>query len=194
MRGNSFIDSPHRVAIDFFEIQKGFNGLHLNRVKNQLKRLIQKDPDYYDPYLLLYDILIEEEYEEEAEEILDIAYEKILDKITNGDGRWPERLEWGWDENRHIIRTLYNRALSFFRDDHMKEAEELFNHLFRANPNDNLGVRYYLLAIKEKLSYPEFAAAFMEDGSYSNRIDKWFLKRAGNYPKIFDWWLNFFKE
>lgn len=61
-------------------------------------------------------------------------------------------LEWGWLENRHIIRTILNKAISLWENNHMDEALNLFRNLLKTNPNDNVGARYYILAIRMNMS------------------------------------------
>jgi len=89
----------------------------------------------------LYGILLEENKNREAEVILDEAYRRALALITDEKGNWPDSLPWGWLENRHIIRTLVNKAVSLWDQGKTDEALEMFRKLLRTNPSDNAGVR-----------------------------------------------------
>lgn len=70
--------------------------------------------------------------------------------VTEKSGQWPEKLEWGWIENRHIIRAFVNMGILYWKKNKTLEAYSLFQKLLETNPNDNAGVRYFMLAILEK--------------------------------------------
>jgi len=132
--------------------------------------------------------LLEEGKEDEAERVLDEAYRRALNLITDEKGEWPDLLEWGWFENRHIIRTLVNKGASLWDEGNAEEALKIFRNLLRANPYDNPGVRYYILAIRMGMSLDEFEERFEKDGFWTSEIDKWFNANYELFPEEFEWW------
>jgi len=77
-------------------------------------------------------------------------------------------LEWGWLENRHIIKAILNKALSHWVKGETDEALELFRKILSTNPGDNPGVRFYILAIKQGMSYREFEKHYSKGGTNSS--------------------------
>jgi len=68
-----------------------------------------------DSYLIPYQILEDEGDLNKVEKVLDEAYRRAIALITDKDGNWPNVLERVWLENRHIIRTILNKALLLWR-------------------------------------------------------------------------------
>ena len=61
-----------------------------------MRELIALDPDFYDPYLMLRDVLNKTGREEEGAALLTEASRRALGRITNANDEWPKALEWGW--------------------------------------------------------------------------------------------------
>jgi tetratricopeptide (TPR) repeat protein len=194
MGNREFIDKDHRIAMDFYDIQEEYNEENTAATIKKLNALIEKEPDFFDPYLLLYQILNYEEKQQEAEKFLNTAYERALKKIVDKDGNWPDIMEWGWIENRHIIRTFINKGVNLWENDQTNEALDLFRKLLKTNPNDNAGARYFILGIKMKMSYDDFNDEFDKGGYWDQDIDKWFDENVKNFPEEFGWWLKIFDE
>ena len=57
--------------------------------------------------------------------------------------------------------------------------------MFQSNPNDNAGVRYYILAILEKLSYDTYESLYENDSYLSDDIFEWFEKGRKKYTDEF---------
>jgi len=143
---------------------------------------------------LLYEILQEEGDLQEAERVLDEAYDRALKLIKDKKGNWPDLLRWGWLENRHIIRTILNKAISLWESKKMMNALDLFRKLLKTNPGDNVGARYYILAIRMDMSLKEFEKRFDRGGYYDNKLVAWFDKNYKNFPDEFDWWEKVIEE
>ena len=72
-----------------------------------------------------------------------------------------------------------------------KQALEIFRKLLKPNPNDNIGARYNILAIRLGLG-PDYEEKFAckdapgyMDGS---KIWNWFEKHRKKFPDEFGWW------
>jgi len=185
-----FRDKTHDVVFEYYDVLDEYEaGTSTRKIKARLKELIEKDPDFLDPYISLYGMLLEENKTREAEEILDEAYRRALALITDEKGNWPDSLPWGWLENRHIIRTLVNKAVSLWDQEKTDEALEMFRKLLRTNPSDNAGVRFYILAIRLNMSLEEFEKKFDKGGFYlATEIDGWFEENSKKFPDEFEWW------
>lgn len=183
-----FVDKHRQITDPFYELCNNLGDSNPIFIKKQLQRFIQEDPDFLESYLLLSEILFEEGKVDEGEGMTNTAFTKAIKMITDKNGNWPEVLEWGWLENRHIIKAILNKALSYWVKGETDEALDLFRKLLSTNPGDNPGVRYYILAIKQGMSYREFEKRFDEGGYFSSKLDHWFEKNYKKFPEEFGWW------
>ena len=124
----------------------------------------------------------------EAEKIFNEAYERSLKLIMDKKGNWPDVLEWGWLENRHIIRTILNKAISLWKIGETDGVLNLFRKLLKTNPGDNVGARDYILAIRMNMSFEDFEKRFNKGGYYDTDLSDWFDKNYKRFPDDFDWW------
>lgn len=181
-------DRDHDVMDDYYELCETATDQDIKTVKKKLHEILGKDPDFLDPYLFLRDIYQYEGNEKEADQLLDDAFSKAIELITDKKGNWPDILEWGWLENRHIIRTILNKALSSWIKNETDEALSLLRKLLRTNPRDNIGARDYILAIRMNMSYDAFQDRFDKGGYYDMDMMNWFDKNYKRFPDEFDWW------
>lgn len=187
-RKREYVDKNHKVENIYYNLYQQYNGRNANFIKKQLKQLIEKDPYYFESYLFLYEILQDEGNLLEAEKVLNKAYIKTLELIKDKDGNWPDLLEWGWIENRHIIKVILNKAISLWINKKNNDALDLFRKLLKTNPNDNIGVRFYILAIRMNLDFKNFEKRFNKGGFYNMDLSNWFHKNYKKFPDEFDWW------
>lgn len=182
------VDEDHKVMSAYYDLCEKYNGRNAKSIKRQLTQLIDKDPDFLDSYLLLYEILQDEGNLPGAEKILNDAYERAMKLITDKKGKWPDVLEWGWLENRHIIRTILNKAISLWESREIDDALNLFRKLLKTNPGDNVGARDYILAIRMNMSFEEFENRFNKGGYYDTELSDWFDENYKKFPDEFGWW------
>jgi len=71
---------------------------------------------------------------QEAENVLDKAYNQAIKIITDNKCNWPDIMEWDWLRNRYIIRTLLNKALLLWQKDKNEESLSILRKLLRTNP------------------------------------------------------------
>lgn len=187
-RQREYVDKDHKVTGAYYDLFEKYNGSNEKSIKRELKQFIEKDPNFLDSYLLLHEILQDEGNLQEAEKILNEAYEKGLKLITDKKDNWPDILEWGWLENRHIIRTILNKAISLWKNKEIDNALDLFRKLLKTNPGDNVGARDYILAIRMNMDFEEFEKRFNKGGYYNNELIEWFDKTYKKFPDEFDWW------
>ncbi len=187
-RKKEYADKQHGVMDTYYDLCEKYDGSNAKSIKIKLKQLIKKDPDFLDSYLLLHEILQDEGNLSEAEEILNEAYERALKLITDKEGNWPDVLEWLRLENRHIIRTILNKAISLWKNRKIDDAIDLLRKLLKTNPMDNIGARDYILAIRMNMSFEQFEKRFNKDGYYDSELIKWFDKNYKKFPDEFDLW------
>jgi tetratricopeptide (TPR) repeat protein len=188
-RKREYVDKDHAVTLAYYNLcDDVYDGRNAKTIKRQVKRLIEKDPDFLDSYLLLYELLKNEGKLQEAEKVLNDAYERAITLITDKKGNWPDVLEWGWLENRHIIRTILNKAISLWNSGDVDNALELFRKLLQTNPNDNVGARDFILAIRMNMSFEEFERQFNKGGYYDTDLVEWFERNYKKFPDEFGWW------
>ena len=182
-------DSP--VSSDFYDLAERYGSAtsSTKALERALRDLIVVDPDYYDPYLMLRDLLTKTRREAEGAALLAEAYRRALARITDASGAWPRALEWGWLENRHIIRTLLNQALADWTAGNTDAALDLLRKLLRSNPNDNIGAREYILAVRMGETFENFESRFMAEFGYDGlKMTEWFDENSPRFPDDFDWW------
>jgi len=193
-RLREYVDGDHKVMSAYYGLHEKYNSRNAESIKKQLEQLIEKDPNFLDSYLLLYEILRDKGNFGEAEKVLGGAYEKALNLITDKKGNWPDVLDWGWLENRHIIRTLLNKAILLWKKKDVDAALDLFRRLLRMNPGDNVGARDYILAIRMNMSFEAFEKQFNKGGYYDSEAVEWFDENYKKFPDEFGWWKKAIEE
>ncbi|MCB1173928.1 MAG: hypothetical protein KDK39_10195 [Leptospiraceae bacterium] len=155
-------------------------------LERMFRPLLDEDPWYLEPYLVLHEAYIDELDEDYNGIWLEKAYERALDLVLDDQDFWPDRLEWGWLENRHILRTLHAKAELLWLKNEPTVALQLFHQIHKMNPNDNTGVRFSLLAILEGMDAEEYLDfSETEEGYMNPELFDWFAKRAGQYAHFF---------
>jgi tetratricopeptide (TPR) repeat protein len=184
-----FVDKDHAVMSEYYdfldsEVQSP------KKIKKIMKELIEKDPTYLDPYLVLFELYQNEGDVDKAEEILEQAYDQAIKIITDKKGNWPSEMLWCHLENRHIIRTLLNKAMNLWLKEENEKSLDLLRKLLRSNPGDNIGARTYILAIRLGMTFDEFETEMMSDLGYGYDGIKMmkFEEKMKDFPDEFDWW------
>jgi tetratricopeptide (TPR) repeat protein len=187
-----FLDEDRAVREDYDLLCAEDMGI--TQFKLELEDLIEKDPNFLDSYITLVEIFLFEGRLPEANKLMEDAYQRALNLITDEEGNWPFKLGWGWVGNRHIIKTILNKGIALWKDGKKDEALDLFQKLLRSNPDDNPGVRMYILAIRMKMSFKKFEKRFNRGGYYDNTLTDWFEKNHRKYPDEFGWWDELMKD
>ena len=188
-----FIDKDHDVMSEYYELME--RDMSAEKLLKEMKRLIAEDNDFYDPYLVVADILFRTGKTDQANEILKEAYERAMRRIVDAEGRWPKEMPWGWMENRHIMRAIERYAFLCWEKGDLDEALLIFGHFLRVNPNDNQGVRNYILAIRMGLDIEKWEKQFLADNPVQAgaldaiKLHDWFKNNAIKFPDDFDWLL-----
>lgn len=189
-----FIDKDRfEVNEMYWEFIESEDAEHIEKSIKILKDIIKKDPDYFDPYITLHEYYLENAEPDKAIVVLVEGYDRAIDLIVL-EGEFPDELLWGFLENRHIIRMIFNYALLMWRLEDKERAVNLMLQLLRSNPGDNIGARYYIVAILEGFeSEEEFEADFMvENGEYLDwqKQEEWFQEKVVKHGRVLGWWLD----
>ena len=154
-----------------------------------LRQIIKKDPNYFDPYITLHEYYLESDKSENAFDILSKGYELSM-KLIVRKGKFPDSLPWGFIENRHIIRMLFNFAMALWFLGERKQAVDLMLLLLHSNPGDNIGARYSIVAILEGYASQEDFEEEFSDGEYLDweKQEKWFSEKAQKHMNLLGWW------
>jgi len=181
----------------YWEFIESEDAEHIEKSIKILKGIIKKDPDYFDPYITLHEYYLANDESNKAIATLVDGYDRAMNLVMV-DGEFPDKLLWGFIENRHIIRMIFNYALLMWRMEDKKQAVTLMLQLLRANPGDNIGARYYIVAILEGFeSEEEFEINFMkEDEEYLDwqQQERWFQEKVMKHRKELGWWLDMEEE
>jgi hypothetical protein len=199
-----FIDEARPVAEEYYEFLDGIDSFPPDAVEKKLKKMVLKDPRFFEPYFILYEFYYDNDDDESAEVVMDRGFGEALALITDNAGNWPDRLDWGHITNRHIIRLLSHKAVILWQKEERVLALDLFRRLLRTNPSDNLGVRNYILALRMGLSFDDFADQFdsgdeehdhdheHEHNEHEEHEDRklveWFNENSKKFPEEFTEW------
>ena len=162
--------------------------------KKSLRKLIKLDNQFLDSYLYLAQMEYDKENYDEYSQLVWEAYLKAVHLVANANGDYPKSLPWGWLGNRHIVRALCNFALLQWEQDHIRLSLEIYRKLLAANLNDNVDVRYSILAIL--LGYnSDYDALFLSEsgpvnGLDTKKMDDWF---SASIPKFSNEFIDFLK-
>lgn len=167
MPQKDFVDKDHPVMSDYYDFLDSERSPR--KTEKKMMEFIKEDPQFLDPYLMLFELYQDEGDFKKAEEILDQAYKIALKTVTDKKGNWPDEMLWGFLENRHIIRTFLNKALNLWIKDKNEEALKLLRKLLRSNPRDNIGARNYILAIRLGMEFDQFETKMRSQYGYDGK-------------------------
>lgn len=141
----------------FYEfLNDGWEDLNYGEVvlsRKIFREILKKVPECVDAYNGMGASYLEEGKLKDAHEYYKKAYELTLEQLG---GKIPEELLWGILDNRPYLRAMHGLGLVLWRKKKVREAREIFETMFRINPNDNQGIRFILQALDEGLDYHEF--------------------------------------
>jgi len=180
-----FVDRERESREEFQRVKDLFREGKIEEVKNGCLQLIERDPYYLEPYVLLHDIYEMEGDLRSAERVLEDALQKAEELIAP-EGRYPDRLLWKHENNRHIIRTLITAGTFYWELGELDKALEILRKVYSMNPEDEPGVRFYILAILEGMSLQEYEQVFVKEGKPDlEDLERWFRKLSQEHPEYF---------
>lgn len=152
---------------------------------SDLKKLIEEDPYYLETYIKLSEIMENEGYIKEAEEIVLQALERAMELLKGEDGKLPQSVPWEYETNRHIIRAILEAGITLWEVGEIDEALRVLKLLYKLVPGDPIGVRYYILAILEGMGFEEFELTFGKNGGYDIKsLEEWFERHKEKFTKF----------
>ena len=157
-----------------------------------LKKIIKKDPDYFDPYIALHEYYLEKKETQKAFEILAVGFQRAMELVEINE-KFPDELPWGFMENRHIIRVLFSFATFLWMGEDKNVALALLLQLLKSNTRDNVGARYSIVAILEGYeSIEHLEEQFVTEGGYMDAmaINEWFNEKVEKHRDVLGWWLD----
>ncbi|MEX1212375.1 MAG: hypothetical protein WEA36_06000 [Balneolaceae bacterium] len=190
MSHKEFIDKDRPVEADYYQLMDQADSMEVEDFIKALEGLMKEDPYFLDTHLFMVEILNENDEPKKARKLLNEIYDRAIELITDEEGNWPEKLPWGFMENRHIIRTLFNKAVVLWDQKKTNEALDLLRKLLKTNPNDNIGARHYVLAIRLGMSFRKFENRFDRGGYYDSEVNTWFDQNSRKFPEEFGWWFD----
>ncbi len=117
------------------------------------------------------------------------VFDRARSRIKDEDGNWPDKLIWGWIENRYIIRVLLRGADNLWIAGFNDDALEIYRHLLRMNFSDNVGARNAILGLRMGLIYDEYINEVWPKATMpADHVIKWFNKNVKPYAEEFQDW------
>ena len=188
-----FIDIDRfEVSEEYYEFLESPEADDYKKSEKILLKLIKLDPDFFDTYTVLHEYYLNNGKGTKAYNLMQKGYERAMNLVLNKNGKFPDSLPWGFIENRHIIRVMFNFAALLWLNSDKKNALVIFNRLLKSNPDDNIGARYVIVAIHEGVkSIYEFEKMFDDGSGYSNweAQEKWFWETSSKYKSEIGCWL-----
>ena len=89
---SEFIDKDRKVSAAYYDLQEKYDGTNAKTTKTKIEKLIKEDPDFFDTYLLLVNILEDEGKFEEAAQILESDFNRAINLISYKNVNWPDVL------------------------------------------------------------------------------------------------------
>lgn len=197
-RMESFTDKDHPVMDEYYELLE--SPVSGNVLKKEMEALIADDPDFYDPYIIVADLEIEEGHVKEGMRLIQQGFERAVMRIADAHGDWPMEMRWGYMENRHVMRMIQRFAVLVWDQGMNEMALDIFRRLLRANVGDNQGARHSILAIRMGLGSDWDEPFVVHDGPMAGEaldaiaVSEWFEQHVKDYPDEFGWWFERMKE
>lgn len=154
--------------------------VEFNIVFQYLVNLTIKAPDFLPPYEYAFRMIGQMEQDKDIldlESDLEKRWFNVCEKIAQKEDVFNKTVEWGFLENRPLIRGLFNKANRFWEAGQFNEAHELFSKIYKTNENDNIGARYSVKATAEGMSLKEFEMRFTTDdgtGYRASELWEWY--------------------
>lgn len=187
---SEFIDRDRPVMHKFYDLGERAARLKPATLERELRALIARDPDFLDCYAMLAGLLHHVGRAEEAEQLVAEAGNRALRLVSGRSGKWPQLLAWGWLENRHIIRALDAFAIELWTTGQRDKALDLFRGLLASNPDDNIGARHSILAIRLGLAADTWSDPFATPEGFlkAKEVFEWFDRESEQFPDEFAQW------
>jgi tetratricopeptide (TPR) repeat protein len=150
-----------------------------------LGAVIAADPDHYDTYLVLRDVLADSGQRAAGIRFEEIAYVRCLSRITMPDGGWPARLTYTELTNRPIMRTLISKAATLWRLKQTDEALDILRRMLKMDPEDRTAAAAHILGMRMGMTQPQFERRFYGEGVEAFVMMDWFGAHYGSFPEEF---------
>lgn len=161
-------------------------------IEQHLQHIVHTWPDFFMGHVELwyfYSLFYDEECELAARDCLERALSMTDKIILDEKGNWPDVMDWLWLENRAVIRVLIAGARLKWERKMPALAKHTLRNVLKANPSDQPGVRFLILAINEKLTFKGYQRKFeKKDGTLKPSIHEWFSEKSKKYPEEFAEW------
>jgi tetratricopeptide (TPR) repeat protein len=183
-----FMDADRDTSMHFYEVME--SNMSRKKRAEKLEALIAQDPDFYDIYNALADVYMELGEHEKATTRIITAFERGYARVVPA-GKWPKYIAWGYLENRHILRIFTRYGIVRWKQGETETALDLFRNILCIAPEDNIGIRYYILSIRLGISMEAFEAEVGHPGfaGYDGRkLFNWWDKNAPQFPEEFAEW------
>ena len=192
LEGPEFIDVDHYQAQELYWIvMEGEAPNNDRELESALKTIIQVDPDFFDPYVTLFQLYRRRGATAKMRRIVSEGYRRALKRLRAKEDEAFPRIPWGFLENRHLVRMLYAYAQFLWEEGRKNEALDLFEKILRSNPMDNVGARYAIAAILDGYKdHDSFEEPFLTREGYLDAaaMEAWFDTVARRHPERFAWW------
>ncbi len=124
----------------YYDAMEDINNDLTEAAKLLLNKALKIDQDFVAAEVGLIETYKVENNLKQRVKHIELAYKKTLKHFPV----LPEILEWGEIENRQYFRAIYNKAVYAQEIKNLKEAEKFYKLILEFDPDDHMGIRYYL--------------------------------------------------
>ncbi len=151
-------------------------------VLNYLMNFTEKAPNFLLPYEFSISMLEAYEEDEEVKSLKAGLNKELIDacnRIASTEQIFEKKIDWVIQENRPLIRGFYYHAIDLWIEGKFDVAIDIMSKLYKSNPEDSVGARYAIKALKEKMTYDTFGERFTfrdKDGVFykTTELNEWF--------------------
>jgi tetratricopeptide (TPR) repeat protein len=183
-----FVDKIRPAEAKLEQLEDMYGECDARELIGKVEALIKEDPYFLDSYAFLGE-LYDEFDDPRANQLCETAYKKALELIADKKGNWPAELSWEEDNNRHILGALLNKAMLDWSEGRNDDALKLMRKMLKADPQDEPGVRFFILAIRSDMTYDEFYEKFDDVEMFDEEVENWFERYSPHYPDEFEFLL-----
>lgn len=148
------------------------NDKEFQSLLDYLLTVIEQSPLFIPAYEYALEMLYELEPNEELTKQIENIEKKRLSnamKVAEMDDIFNKKVEWGWLENRPLVRAIYYNGYRMWEQGDFNGANDIFLKLYKSNENDEVGARFAIKATSEKMTPKEFDKKFVgidDDGTF----------------------------
>lgn len=134
----------------------------LDSARKMLISILEKCPEHIDAIHHLAQIAYYDGRLDIFQKLEELAVSIVLNNLPKKFQMGVDKLEWGWLENRPFLRAYEGLAEALMVSDDIEGALKIYHNILALNPNDNQGVRAFVVECYFRLNRSEGIVSICE--------------------------------